>query len=734
MIPGYPNFFVKLIGYDVTLNSTITETDGTQHQKDKTWNTDTEDTTSTTEEFNWEVSEEVSCSLTNLFGVSVSVSCSGSETDTHTTGTVKSNGGNIMDSTQWSLAICSNPSEAAKIKLTLQAKNVGTCVAKDVQLTMNLKIGGKKVRTIYMENTIGTLEVGGTYEWVAGSGEDILLTYDELRSLETGASVAVEVAGVSAKVVRKVDGEWVIVGDWADYTGEANAICAHIFLDLGDGNTTEHLVYADDSESAPEVILKDAIIWAANGQDDPALGPVVRFYQTDGSLGPAKPLNDWYFSLDEPTYIRIKGDIKNPDFNLFDTVLGPNTIIVAKAPPIEDWPKIRWATLSPRHDKVIAYVDDYFFNQSPKEEVYYLDVYFVDKYDDWQRMTWDVDKRCFFCTCPDDYVKEGTEKIVARNALYDPDKPDTWKWQTEMQASEMRYVPGFKNAFVGSYDTPDNAVDLFVSGDYAYVADMNSGLQVIDISDPANPSLEGSYDTPGSAQGAFVSGDYAYVADGGSGLRVINISTPESPSLEGSYDTPGPASGVFVSGDYAYVADGGSGLRVININNPKTPSSVGSCDTTGHAVDVFVSGNYAYVADRGSGLQVIDISDPASPSYKVSYYTGGNAIGVVVSGNYAYVADSYSGLQVIDISDPANPSYKNSYNTGGGYTADVFVSGNYAYVADMNFGLFVIDISDPASLSLEGSYNTGGFPSGVFVSGDYAYVADWNGLSVIGFR
>jgi len=42
---------------------------------------------------------------------------------------------------------------------------------------------------------------------------------------------------------------------------------------------------------------------------------------------------------------------------------------------------------------------------------------------------------------------------------------------------------------------------------------MYNGLVVVDISDPAAPSLAGHYDTAGYAYGVTVSGDYAYVAD-----------------------------------------------------------------------------------------------------------------------------------------------------------------------------------------------------------------------------
>ena len=45
-----------------------------------------------------------------------------------------------------------------------------------------------------------------------------------------------------------------------------------------------------------------------------------------------------------------------------------------------------------------------------------------------------------------------------------------------------------------------------------------AGLQVIDVSNPANPLRVGGYDTSGYAWGVAVVGNYAYVADGDAGL------------------------------------------------------------------------------------------------------------------------------------------------------------------------------------------------------------------------
>jgi len=80
-----------------------------------------------------------------------------------------------------------------------------------------------------------------------------------------------------------------------------------------------------------------------------------------------------------------------------------------------------------------------------------------------------------------------------------------------------------------------------VAGTHAYVADGYFGLQVVDISNPASPTLIGSTDTPSFARGVAVAGTHAYVADGYFGLQILPTqcqpSTPvEAPSAIGHRD------------------------------------------------------------------------------------------------------------------------------------------------------------------------------------------------------
>lgn len=245
------------------------------------------------------------------------------------------------------------------------------------------------------------------------------------------------------------------------------------------------------------------------------------------------------------------------------------------------------------------------------------------------------------------------------------------------------------------FRSPADARRLFVDDDdYLYVVDSASageGLRILDAYYPGSISYESFVETPGQAQDVFVAGNYAYVADGDEGLMIIDVSDKDNPAAPIQVDTNGTAYGVFVSGDYAYVADGTSGLQIIDVsdkNDLGTPVQVG---TDGTAYDVFVSGSYAYVASGTAGLHIIDLSDNSA----LQVATGGTAYDVFVSGNYAYIADGTNGLVSLDVSDPADPTKVEDWSTGTTAIAQgVHVVGEYVYVAEGLGGAAIYRLTD----------------------------------------
>jgi hypothetical protein len=109
---------------------------------------------------------------------------------------------------------------------------------------------------------------------------------------------------------------------------------------------------------------------------------------------------------------------------------------------------------------------------------------------------------------------------------------------------------------VGNWDQQvyDHAVTVY--GSYAYV-ESRGYLNIINIANPASPVLVGFYRIYfwSDLGRVAISGNYAYVADRNSGLWIIDISNSSSPNEVEFYDTPGSAIDVSVSGEYAYLAD-----------------------------------------------------------------------------------------------------------------------------------------------------------------------------------
>lgn len=291
----------------------------------------------------------------------------------------------------------------------------------------------------------------------------------------------------------------------------------------------------------------------------------------------------------------------------------------------------------------------------------------------------------------------------------------------------VRCVHPFTPNLIGSYITPEMAQSVFVSGNYAYVAGRDFGLQIINISSPSSPGLVSSYNTSGGDQNVFVSGDYAYVAHRGI-IDIINISNPTNPSLASSYNTPGGPNGadwVFVSGNYAYIADGNAGLHIVNVSNPYNPISVSSYPISGTSFGVFVSYNNAYIAAT-SGLHIVNVSNPTSPTLRGSYPTSGSwdwYNDVYISDSYAYVANGDNGVKIFDISSSSNPTLVGSYDTSPGYARRIYISGDYAYVANSDNGLLILNIVYPTNPTIVGHSDTENSAWDIFVSGGYAYVA-----------
>jgi hypothetical protein len=325
---------------------------------------------------------------------------------------------------------------------------------------------------------------------------------------------------------------------------------------------------------------------------------------------------------------------------------------------------------------------------------------------------------------------------------------------------------------VGTHDTPGRAGGVHVataaSATYAYVADGEQGMRILDVTDRAAPREVGALPAPNScpATGAHpdcgpasvtsfaASGSVlfrtdskiAYCTNQGcitnpeNGLRVFDTSNPTSPVEIGFLHTAGRASQVTLGGRYAYLSDDTGGFRVIDVSDPTRPIQVFDDPSQG-ANAVAVAGNLAYVvATTGADMLVVyDVRDPTRPTRVggAGHASGAFFVvpegGIALVGRYALVAGGSQNLLVYDVGDPTRPTAVANVRTAVP-VSDVEVVGSYAYVAASTGGLRVFSIADPTAPVEVGFYDTPGHAGRITLDGPDAFVGDGEaGLQILRF-
>jgi len=275
---------------------------------------------------------------------------------------------------------------------------------------------------------------------------------------------------------------------------------------------------------------------------------------------------------------------------------------------------------------------------------------------------------------------------------------------------------------IGYYVLPDKARDIFVDGNYAYVATGESGLRIIDISNSSNPFEVGYYTAPVSINKVSVSNGYVYLPLSecksygtflptrcSGALQIIDATDPSNPSRLVCNKMSGTPASISIDGDYAYISES-TRLLEMNISNPRFAriTKTHNVDFRGRAV---INNDYLYVSARYDKFRIVDISNPIIFN-ETGLYDARNPSGTrnavfdaVVDEKYAYLIVEDVGLEVIDISDPYQPILISSYILEG-EIKDISLINSHVYIATENNGLQVIDMTNPSNPVLTGVYES----------------------------
>ena len=220
------------------------------------------------------------------------------------------------------------------------------------------------------------------------------------------------------------------------------------------------------------------------------------------------------------------------------------------------------------------------------------------------------------------------------------------------------------------------------------------GLEVIDLTNKAEPIQMSSLEVQGKVNDVDFQENIIYVANLGYSLQIFAFDQVEGIQQIGGVDLGAGAVGLDAVGDTCFVAIGSGGLKTVNISNPESAFEIGSVDTPGNALDVVVNADLALVADDRSGVQIVDVSLRHSPAIIGNYRTPIAVSSADFYQSYAVVVDAQNGMILLDIEEPSQPEFVSKIEIQG-YAWSAEVVGDSAYIASDNSGIEIIDLRNP---------------------------------------
>ncbi len=285
-----------------------------------------------------------------------------------------------------------------------------------------------------------------------------------------------------------------------------------------------------------------------------------------------------------------------------------------------------------------------------------------------------------------------------------------------------------------------------VQGNFAYLANGVGGLQILDVSNPANPLPVGEYKSAAAVRDVSVSGTNALII--GDGIQILDVSNPNSPRLLGSFQKATyQATSVGWWNEKALASFNDYGVVILDISNPAAPQEVtvvqgpySSMATSGFGGIQTSSSFLAFVNSGGLETRAtfVDLRNGAQGSWGVLNWVTSAAL----NNGIGCVWTTKGGLKVLDIHDlnaitqvgeisalgrvPPAPAI-------GGMDGALTQSGNIVVVSTYP-AVYVVDVTLPSAPKELGRYQTRSLPNRATVRGTLAFVPEGpGGFEIIDF-
>jgi hypothetical protein len=242
-----------------------------------------------------------------------------------------------------------------------------------------------------------------------------------------------------------------------------------------------------------------------------------------------------------------------------------------------------------------------------------------------------------------------------------------------------------------------NDVKVSPDGRYAAISregasDRRNGLVILDLSDPAHPTIASRYDdVTGGVHNMFATNDYLYALSNGEKFIIIDVRDIAVPKFAAEYDHPDSrVHDVWVEDGLAYTSEWQTGVVIVDVGNgrwggsPQNPVFVTS-------IPYPVGRTHAAFPYRqqSSGRTYLFLGDEIIGRGEGAAWRGPPDQGA--RGGVPEVTSGY--YHVIDVTDPMNPADVARYEVSEFGTHNIWIEDDILFAAYYEGGVRMVDIS-----------------------------------------
>ena len=199
---------------------------------------------------------------------------------------------------------------------------------------------------------------------------------------------------------------------------------------------------------------------------------------------------------------------------------------------------------------------------------------------------------------------------------------------------------------ISHYDSLEYATGVFVQNDIAFICSRYFGVEIVDISDPYNPTFLNCVSSNGCEyQDCFVDENRLYIGvylD--KRVDIYDIQDISNPVKMSEIALDGSGQGVYVKDGILYAATA--------LDAPLSTDKL-----------------YKYAKGTGNGIEIYDVVDGNNPVHLSTVKTDGrlsintnDVWDITVSNGYAFLSNMFGGVYVYDVTNPRNPVRKAKYD------------------------------------------------------------------------